>query len=88
MKTIKIILLLFILISITGCDQTNARNFGGSITINLKPGEKLIEATWKDDNIWYLTEPMDSDYIPRTKIFKESSEFGIYNGNVTFIESK
>lgn len=88
MKTIKIILLLFVLISITGCEQTVSRNFGGYTTINLKPGEKLIEATWKDDNIWYLIEPMDSDYIPKTKVFKESAVFGVLNGTVTFIESK
>lgn len=88
MKTIKIILLLFVLVSITGCEQTVSRNFGGYTTINLKPGEKLIEATWKDDNIWYLTEPMDSDYIPKTKAFKESSVLGVLNGTVTFIESK
>lgn len=88
MKTIKIILLLFVLISITGCEQTVSRNFGGYTTINLKPGEKLIEATWKDDNIWYLIEPMDSDYIPKTKVFKESAVFGVFNGTVTFIESR
>lgn len=88
MKTIKIILLLFVLISITGCEQTVSRNFGGYTTINLKPGEKLIEATWKDDNIWYLIEPMDSDYIPKTKVFKESAVFGVLNGTVTFIESR
>ena len=88
MKTIKIILLLFILISITGCEQTVSRKFGGTTTINLNPGEKLIEATWKDDNIWYLTEPMDSNYIPKTKVFKESAVIGIWNGTVKFIESR
>lgn len=88
MKTIKVMLLLFVLVTITGCEQTVSRNFGGSITITLKPGEKLIEATWKDDDIWYLTEPMDSDYIPKTKVFKESSVWGVLNGTVTFIESR
>ncbi len=88
MKTIKVCFLLFVLVAITGCEQTVSRNFGGSITITLKPGEKLIEATWKDDDIWYLTEPMDSDYIPKTKVFKESSVWGVLNGTVTFIESK
>lgn len=88
MKTIKVMLLLFALVSITGCEQTVSREFGGTTTINLKPGEKLIEATWKDANIWYLTEPMDSDYIPKTKVFKESSVLGVLNGTVTFIETK
>lgn len=88
MKTIKTILLLLILIFITGCEQTVSRDFGGNTTINLNPGERLIEATWKEDNIWYLIEPMDSDYVPKTKVFKESSAFGVFNGTVTFIESR
>ena len=47
----------------TSCTpQTMSREYGGTVTINLEPGEKLVEATWKDDNLWYLVEPMDSDY--------------------------
>lgn len=88
MRTIKLVILLFVLISITACEQTISRNFGGSTTITLKPGEKLIEATWKDDNLWYLTEPMDSDYVPKTKVLKESAVLGVMNGTVTFIESR
>ncbi len=44
-----------------------ARKLGGSMEITLKPGEKLMMATWKDDNLFYLTEPMDSDYVPKVK---------------------
>ena len=88
MKTIKVILLLFVLVSITGCEQTVSRNFGGDMTITLKPGVKLIEVTWKKSNLWYLTEPMDSDYVPKTKVFKEIAVMGVLNGTVTFIESK
>ena len=43
------------------------RSFGGTMKIELEPGEKLVEATWKGDNIWYLVEPMDSDYTPKQK---------------------
>lgn len=88
MKTIKVILLLFVLVSITGCEQAVSRNFGGNMTITLNPGERLIEATWKESNLWYLTEPMDSDYVPKTKVFKESALCGVFNGTVTFIETK
>lgn len=73
---------------ITSCDQYVSRKFGGNTTINLKPGEKLIEATWKNGDIWYLTEPMDSNYTPKTKIFKESSMMGVMEGSVTFVESR
>ena len=72
----------------TSCTQCISRSFGGDMTIKLEPGEKLIEATWKNNNIWYLTEPMESDYVPKVKIFKESSMAGVLEGTVTFIETK
>jgi hypothetical protein len=73
---------------LTSCDQYVSKKFGGTTTIKLEKGEKLIEATWKEDgNIWYLVEPMDSNYTPKTKIFKESSTYGVLEGKVIFIES-
>jgi hypothetical protein len=65
-----------------------SRKFGGSTTINLEKGQKLVEATWKENSLWYLTEPMDSDYVPKTKTFKEDSNFGVLEGTVTFVESR
>ena len=76
-------------ICLTSCDQSMSRSFGGTTKINLKPGEKLVEVTWKDDdNLWYLVEPMDSNYVPKTKVFKESTVMGVMEGKVIFIESK
>ena len=60
----------------------------GTTTINLEKGEKLIEVTWKGGDLWYLVEDMDSDYIPKVKTFKESSQFGMLEGKVVFIENK
>ena len=74
---------------ITSCDQYISRNFGGNTTINLNPGEKLVEVTWKNDaDLWYLVEPMDSDYVPKTKVFRESSNLGVLSGSITFIEKR
>jgi hypothetical protein len=70
------------------CDNYMSRKFGGSTTINLEKGQKLVEATWKENSLWYLTEPMDSDYVPKTKTFKEDSNFGVLEGTVTFVESR
>ena len=80
-----IIVIAFMLVS---CDKTFTKHFGGTTTINLEPGEKLIEVTWKDDNIWYLVEPMSDEYTPTTKIFKESSRFGAMEGKIIFVETK
>lgn len=85
----KLIVILLGILMLTSCDQYLARQCGGHITIKLERGEKLIEATWKGDgDLWYLVEQMDSDYIPKTKVFKESSMIGVMEGSVTFIESK
>lgn len=69
-------------------DNHMARRYGGEEVIKLPKGEKLVEATWKDDDIWYLTEPMDSDYVPTKKVFNESSSFGVWKGKVIFEESR
>lgn len=85
----KILFCLFAVFCLASCKQYVSRELGGNVTIKLQPGEKLVEATWKDDaNLWYLVEPMDSDYVPKTKVFKESSLFGVMEGSVTFVESK
>ena len=76
------------MVSLISCDNWKSRKWGGSTTITLPKGEKLIEATWKESSLWYLTEPMDTDYKPKTKTFREDSNFGILVGTVTFVESR
>ena len=65
-----------------------ARKFGGDITINLQENEKLVNITWKNSSMWILTRPMRSNEEAETYSFKEDSNFGIFQGNVTLIESK
>ena len=86
MKKLIVILLMFL--CLTSCDQSITRTMGGTTKIELEPGEKLVEVTWKGDDIWYLVEPMDSDYVPKTKTFKESSRIGVLEGKVIFYEKR
>lgn len=86
----KLILVLVFLVGLAlmlTCQQFLSRNWGGTTTITLEPGERLLEATWKDNNLWFLVEPMDDDYIPKTKVFK-SSMYGLLEGKVIFIERR
>ena len=84
----KLIVILLGITMLTSC-QAFTRKFGGHTTITLEKGEKLVEATWKDDgDLWYLVEPMDSDYTPKVKVFKESSVYGVLEGSVTFVENR
>ena len=75
--------------TLIGCTpQSRAKNWGGKATINLPRGQKLVTATWKENEIWYLTKPMSSNDVAETYTFKESSSFGIIEGSVIFIEAK
>lgn len=62
------------------------RNFGGNMTIELPAGERLMSAGWDQGSLFYLTEPSDSTYQPKIKIFRESSSLGIAEVTVKFIE--
>lgn len=86
-KLILALILISVLIGFSSC-QSCTRTMGGSTTVKLEPGEKLIECTWKGNSIWYLVEPMEDTYVPKTKIFKENSNTGMLEGTVTFIETR
>lgn len=85
----KKLFLLFALVAMCSCTENQiARNYGGKMTVELPKGEKLINATWKEANLFYLTEPMEEEYIPKVKKFRESSDFGIWESEITFVESR
>ena len=87
---ITIVLIIISLFYLSCTENTRSRVWGGKMTIELPKGQKLVEATWKGDgnSLWYLTEPMDTDYTPKTKVFQEDSRFGVLEGSVVFVESK
>ena len=82
----KIILLSLLLLTMSCTEQSRVRQFGGDVQIDLPKGEKLLNATWKETNLFYLTEPTESTYQPKIKTFKESSSFGVMETTVRFIE--
>ena len=86
-KIVSLIALIICTCLITGC-QSTTKSFGGSMTINLEPNTKLESITWKDDSLWYLTKPMTEDDIAETYTYQEQSEFGIFEGTVSIVESK
>ncbi len=88
-KISSVLLIIFTMFMLTGCtEQTITKEFGGDMTINLEPGQKLEEITWKDDNLWYVTRPMRDDEFAETHTFQESSEFGLIEGTVYIVESE
>ena len=88
MKKLFILVIAATLSFISCTEQERARHFGGKTVIQVDPGYKLVEVTWKDENLWIFMEEMDSDYVPKTKIFKEESSYGVMEGCITFKESR
>ena len=87
MKLITLLIASFLLVSCTPNTQTKV--FGGTMTIKLPPGQKLVNVTWKDNNsLWYLTRPVRADEPVETSTFKEDSSLGIIEGKVIFVESR
>lgn len=87
MKRLSIFILLAI--SLAACtENSRVKNWGGEGTINLPKGRKLVNVTWKEAEIWYLTRPMNSTDIAETYKFHEESSFGVMEGTYNIIETK
>ena len=85
----KFILLIGMFICLSSCTkQLMVREFGGTMEIQLPKGQELMEATWKEEHLFYLTRPMSEDYVPVKKTFQESSSWGLMESTVYFIESR
>ncbi len=84
------IVALTIMTLIYGCTENqSARNYGGTETVQLEKGVRLVNVTWKGDeqlgSLWILTKK-DTTIKPTTYSFKEKSNFGVMEGTVIIIE--
>lgn len=83
------VLLIVIALSTVGCTENQrAKSFGGTATVILPAGRKLVNTTWKNADLWYLTRPMRADEKAESYEFNENSEFGFAEGKVIFVEQK
>ncbi len=87
-KILTIVIMVAMCLSLlVGC-QGATKSFGGSMTIELEPNTKLELITWKDDSLWYCTRPMRPDEVAETHTYQQSSEWGVFEGTVTIVETK
>jgi hypothetical protein len=63
-----------------------AKTYGGKMTLELPPGKKLINITWKDAELWYLVRDRKQGEPMETYEFKEDSRYGLYEGVITVKE--
>ena len=85
----KLFLAILMGIMVTSCTENNrVKKWGREGTINLPKGRKLVNVTWKETEIWYLTRPMDSNDVAESYQFQEESSWGVMEGTYNIIETK
>lgn len=83
------LVLVFCLVLISCTDNSRARVWAGTETVTLKPGERLVNVTWKGGegtttSLWMLTKKDTTK--PTTYSFKEKSSLGLMEGEVIIKE--
>ena len=85
----KVFLTILMGVMVTSCtENSRVKSWGGDGTITLPKGQKLINVTWKETQIWYLTRNMDSNDVAETYEFHEESSYGVIEGTYKIIETK
>lgn len=87
-KSLAIALICTSVLSFTGCSNYVAKHLGGTMYLKIEPNKKLVNATWKEDTLWYLTRPMRDDEEAETWTFEAKTEFGLFEGKVLIEEFK
>lgn len=83
----KVFIGVFLALIVGGCTGNMcAKSYGGTMTVELPKGMKLVNATWKSSNLWYLYRQAKHNENPQTYYFKEDSNFGVVEGKVVFKE--
>lgn len=65
------VIIFFFLIS-TSCTQNErAKYFGGTLVVKVDKGDKILNATWKNNDLWVMVEKPNGE-----KVFSEVSRWG------------
>ena len=85
----KLFLAIGVIVMLGSCtENSRVKSFGGEGTINLPQGRKLVNVTWKETQVWYLTRPMNSTDVAETYQFHEESSWGMVEGTYNIVETK
>ena len=84
MKLIYSLLLSILIVSCT--ENQMAKQFGGTMKVDLPPNTEFVSATWKNDELWYIHRPRKAGETPDIITMQEDSNFGLVEGKVQFNE--
>lgn len=88
MKKIFLSGIAILALTVSCTENSRVKRFGGVGEIDLPQGKKLVNITWKQDQIWYLTRNMRNDEVAETYQFQEESSWGVVEGTYIIHESK
>lgn len=85
----KLLFCALIALTFSSCtENSRAKTFGGTAKLEVPCGQKVTNITWKGEELWYSTVPMEPGDTAKTHNFREESSFGLIEGNYLLIESK
>lgn len=89
-KIFFILVAVILIANLCSCTENErAKNWGGTMTVDVEPGYEVMMATFKSDaSMWYMVRKMADDYTPTDKILIEDSGWDIIHGKVIFHESR
>ena len=81
--------MLTLLLTLLACtDNQRSKAFGGTMEVQVPCDQAVFDVTWKNDSLWYATQPAKPDWRPELKRFKEVSSLGVIQGEVVLKESR
>ncbi len=84
----KLLLILVLGVGLISCtENSRVKSFGGTGDIYLPQGQKLVNVTWKGEQIWYLTRPFHKEEETEIYHFQEESSWGVVEGTYYIHES-
>ena len=88
-KLFGLLMISIIAITLMSCTENQrAKSWGGTADVDIQPNYKVMNVTWKDNDLWILVRPMAATDVPETYSFYEKSGWGILNGKYILKESK
>jgi len=88
MKKLLLILATIGLLFSSCTENERAKSFGGDLVIDVPAGQKVTNITWKENELWYSTRAFREGETPEVITFHEESSWDVWEGTVTFKESK
>lgn len=89
MKKLSILAVGLFALLLTSCTENQrVKSWGGTGSYSIEKGQKVVNVTWKNEELWILTRTMHADESAETYKFNEKSSYGMIEGTYIISETK